>query len=288
MNLIEDPRSLRAHITRALSSGCGPESLFRNERCDTRERISSVLFLLGEHVPESGGPREVCIILNKRSKQVKQSGDLCCPGGAVETPFDKWLARFLTLPGFPLSRWKGWGRLRHDRPQDAEFLSLLLATGIREGWEEMRLNPMALTFLGPMHSQCLVLFRRVIHPMAVWVPHQRNFTLSGEVEKVVYIPLRELLNPFNYAVHRRFIPPHLEWRFRGTEVDFPCFLHLSGGRPEMLWGATYRIVTHFLELVFGFVPPDPARLPMVPAGLRDEYVNGTACPMQNTENAVKN
>ncbi len=283
LSLIRDVGALRAHVTKVLSSRCGPESIFRNEECNSRERISSVLFLLGEHVSENGGAREVCIILNKRSKKVKQSGDLCCPGGAVETPFDKWFARLLTLPGSPLSRWKDWNKLKRDRPVDAEFLSLLFAAGVRESWEEMRLNPLGLTFLGPMPSQCLILFRRVIHPMAIWVSHQKHYTLSWEVEKVIYIPLRELLNPFNYAVHRRFIPPHLEWRFQGTAVDFPCFLHSSGGRAEMLWGATYRIVTHFMEMVFGFVAPDPARLPLVPASLRDEYVNGKTCTTENTE-----
>jgi hypothetical protein len=261
--------------------------LFRNEECDQGERTSSVLFLLGEHVPENGGAPEVCIILNKRSKEVRQSGDLCCPGGAVETPFDRWFARLLVLPRSPLSRWKCWGRLRRERPEDAEFLSLLFAAGVRESWEEMRLNPLGITFLGPMPSQCLVLFRRVIHPLAVWVSRQKNYTLSWEVEKVVYIPLRELLNPFNYAVHRRYVPPHLEWRFRGTAVDFPCFLHYYGGRAEMLWGATYRIVTLFMEMVFGFVPPDPAGLPMVPASLGDEYVNGKAFTTENTENTEK-
>ncbi len=141
-------------------------------------------------------------------------------------------------------------------------------------WEEMGLNPFGLTFLGPLPTQCLVLFRRSIHPMVAWVSHQKRFHLSWEVERIVKFPLRALLNPFNYALYRMYVPPHLEWRFRGTTVDFPCFIYKIGGRAELLWGVTFRIVTQFLEMIFGFQVPDIEKLPLVPASVGDEYVNG--------------
>jgi 8-oxo-dGTP pyrophosphatase MutT (NUDIX family) len=252
--------------------GCSLETLFLNQDCRYGVRTSSVLLLLGESVPEEGGIPEACIILNKRSKEVKQPGDLCCPGGAIEK-IDHFLARLLSFPGSSLSRWPCWDELKTEQPENAQFLSLLYATALRESWEEMRLNPFGLTFLGPLHSQCLVLFRRVIHPLAAWVSYQKEFTVSREVERIVKFPLRALLNPFNYAVYRMNIPPHLEWRFRGTAVDFPCFIYNVGGRAELLWGATFRIVTLFLEMIFGFQIPDLEKLPLVPASLGDEYVN---------------
>ena len=276
LSLTDHPRDLRGHIVRALSTHCGIESFFRNEQCDSGVRTSSVLLLLGERVTKPGKPPEVCIILNKRSREVKQPGDLCCPGGAVEDRVDHYYSRLLALPGSPLSKWPCWGRLKRERSEDADFLALLFAAGVRESWEEMRLNPFGLSFLGPLPSQCLILFRRVIHPMVVWVSRQKKYTLSWEVERIVHIPLKALLNPFNHALHRLYVPPRMEWRFRGRTVDFPCFVHCSDGRAELLWGVTYRIITLFLETTFGFKPPPSEMLPLIPASVGEEYVNGKA------------
>jgi hypothetical protein len=274
LSLINNPPVLREHVIQVLSSRCGMESLFKNPECDADVRTSSVLLLLGEQIPQNGSAPETCIVLNKRSKEVRQPGDLCCPGGAIESKIDPYFARFLALPGFTLSKWPCWHQIKKEDPENAEFLCLMLAAGLRESWEEMRLNPFGTIFLGPLPSQCLILYRRVIHPMVAWVTRQKKFTLSWEVDRIVHIPFRALLNPFNYALYRLNVPPHMEWRFRGQKVDFPCFLYSHAGRAELLWGVTYRIVTLFLEMVFGFIPPDHDRLPLVPASLSEEYVNG--------------
>jgi len=271
LNLVFDAAALRERVVSVLSRHCGPEALSPNPDC-SGVRTSSVLLLLGEMVPVEGGVPEACIILNKRSREVKQPGDLCCPGGAIEK-LDHFLSRLLQVSASSLSRWPYWHVLKTRQPEDAQFLSLLYAAGLRESWEEMRLNPFGLTLLGPLPSQCLVLYRRVIHPLAAWVACQKEFTLSWEVERIVRFPLRALLNPFNYAVYRMNVPPRLEWRFSGTTVDFPCFIYSIDGRAELLWGATFRIVTLFLQMIFGFRIPHLKRLPLVPASLGDEYVN---------------
>jgi len=273
LNLIFDAPALRERVISLLSKRCGTESLFQNEDCRYGERTSSVLLLLGWLPTDEGGIPEICIILNKRSKEIKQAGDLCCPGGAIEK-LDHFLARLLAFRGSSLSRWPYWKELKTRQPENADFLSLLYAAGLREAWEEMGLNPFSLTFLGPLPTQCLILFRRSIHPMVAWVSYQKRFHLSREVERIVQFPLRALLNPFNYALYRRYVPPHLEWRFKGTTVDFPCFIYKIGERAELLWGATFRIVTLFLEMLFGFQVPDIEKLPLVPASLNEEYVIG--------------
>lgn len=274
LKLLSDPSELQRHVIGALSSRCGPESFFQEEELTLDGGVSSVLLLLGELVTKKGAPPEICIILNKRSKEVKQPGDLCCPGGAVEPVSDQRFARLLALPGSPLSKWSCWNELRRKNPCEARWLAIILTAGIRESWEEMRLNPFGLRFLGPVPSQRLILFRRVVHPMVVWVRRQKNYTLSWEVEKVVQIPLRDLLNPYRYAVHRLYVPPGMEWRFQGKTMDYPCFLHIHDGRAELLWGVTFRIVTVFLRIAFGFIAPDVSNLPLVPARLHEEYVNG--------------
>jgi len=273
LNLVFDAAALRERVISVLSKLGGMETLFQNEDCRYGVRTSSVLLLLGWLFPEEGGIPEICIILNKRSKEIKQPGDLCCPGGAIEK-LDHFLARLLAFRGSSLSRWPCWSELKTGQPQNAEFLSLLYAAGLREAWEEMGLNPFGLTFLGPLPTQCLVLFRRSVHPMVAWVSYQKRFHLSSEVERIVQFPLRALLNPFNYALYRKFVPPHLEWRFRGATVDFPCFIYKIGERAELLWGVTFKIVTQFMEMIFGFQVPDIEKLPLIPASLDEEYVIG--------------
>jgi len=270
-DLVFDAAALRERVISVLSTRGNLENVFRNIDC-TGARTSSVLLLLAQTAPVEGGVPEVCIILNKRSKEVQQPGDLCCPGGAVEN-FDRFLSRLLSFRGSSLSKWPCWDELKTGQHENARFLSLLYAASLRESWEEMRLNPFGLTFLGPLPAECLVFSGRVIHPLAAWVPRQEEFTLSREVERIVRFPLRALLNPFNYATYRMNVPPHLEWRFGGTGVDFPCFIYNIGGRAELLWGATFRIVTLFVQMIFGFQIPDIKRLPLVPATVGDEYVN---------------
>jgi 8-oxo-dGTP pyrophosphatase MutT (NUDIX family) len=267
-----DTALLRRSVIHALSNPLCLEALLQNDGCTLDDRTSSVLLLLGELPLERGDIPEVCVILNKRSKEVRQPGDLCCPGGAVEK-LDRILARILSFHGSSLSKWPCWRQLKTEQPGNAQLLSMLYAAGVREAWEEMRLNPFMLTFLGPLPTHCLSFFGRTIHPMVAWVSRQKRFRLSWEVERIVQFPLRALLDPFNYGMYRLYVPPHLEWRFGGDSTrNLPCFIYKSAGWAEVLWGATFRIVTQFLEIVFGFQVPDIEKLPLVPASVDDEYV----------------
>ena len=99
LNLVFDAAALRERVISVLSKRCGLETLFQNEDCRYGVRTSSVLLLLGELLSEEGGIPETCVILNKRSKEIKQPGDLCCPGGAIEK-LDHFLARLLSFQGF--------------------------------------------------------------------------------------------------------------------------------------------------------------------------------------------
>ncbi len=138
----------------------------------------------------------------------------------------------------------------------------------------MRLNPFRTRFLGFLPVQRLKLYRRVIYPMVGWVSGQRHFVPSWEVDRIISIPLRTLFEVERYARYRLHVPPELQARFhRGTE-DFPCFIHSHGNHTELLWGATYKIVMSLLEKGFGFRPPDPGSLPVVPGVLDERYIFG--------------
>ncbi|BBO66850.1 hypothetical protein DSCA_07800 [Desulfosarcina alkanivorans] len=245
-----------------------PEALAFNTNGDLR-RISAVLFLLTQ-----GATGEPYLILNKRSQQVTQPGDLCCPGGGISPALDFWLARGLNLPATPLARWphrKWWRRYRRS---DFRKLALLLAAGLREGVEEMRLNPFGVRFLGPMAAQHLVMFKRAIYPLAGWVNRQHRFFPNWEVAKIVRIPLSTFFEPANYARYRLSFrspaPGEPDMPYR----DMPCFVHRHHGRDELLWGATYRITEGFLKTIFDFAPPPMASLPVIHRRLDSRYLKG--------------
>jgi len=280
-DLMADPAALRSRILEALYLDCDDSSIFEREN-GAGATSSSVMLLLGEQpagteCPASAGRRggEIALILNKRSRRVRQAGDLCCPGGAVEPQLDPYLAKLLLLPGSPLARWPHWARYQsRECRESARLLALLLATGIRESWEEMRLNPFSIALLGALPPQRLLLFPRIIHPLVGWVKWQQRLVPSWEVEKIVPIPLRSLLNPAHYACYRLHVPSRLEQRFNQSTRDMPCFLYQDGSQTEMLWGATYKIVMNFMERVFRFRPPDLRALPMVPGILDESYIFG--------------
>ncbi len=234
--------------------------------------LSSVIFLLGP--AQSNGTSGPCLILNKRSQNVRQSGDLCCPGGGISDRLDTFLSEVVTWPFSPLARWEYWSRLRNKEPVAASRLALLFATGMREGLEEMRLNPLGVRFLGPLPPQALVSFTRTIFPLAAWVQSQQRYVPNGEVEKVVYVPLKDLLMPGNYARYRLVFTPEIEKHLNAKSNDFPCFI-LGGENGEaLLWGATFRITMTFLNIVFGFVPPPLASLRVVHGQLKSDYLKG--------------
>jgi 8-oxo-dGTP pyrophosphatase MutT (NUDIX family) len=271
---IEDPPALQSHVLHTLHSICeGPAPLFPDKPVNGAVS-STVMLLLGQRVFEGRDAPETCIILNKRSRRVRQAGDLCCPGGSVETELDPYLAKLLSLPCSPLTNWPYWSRLREERPREAKLLSLLLATGLRESWEEMRLSPFCIRFLGPLPSQRLLLFHRVIYPMVGWVSWQKRFVPSWEVERIVTVPLRDLLDAQRYARYRLYVPPEIEEKYQRGTHDFLCFIHNEKNQTEILWGATFKIVSFFLEAVFGFKPPEMASLPLAPGLLDEGYIFG--------------
>ncbi len=233
---------------------------------------SAVLFVLTLRSPGNGEPAEPCLLLNKRSRQVLQPGDLCCPGGGIE-PKDRLLSLALRWPFSPLLKWPGWKRWNHASSRSGRWLALSLAAALRESWEEMRLNPFKVAFLGPLPIQKLIMFRRKIYPLVGWVAQGQALTPNWEVARIVHLPLRELLQERNYARYRL----HFDTT-RGanrSEEDFPCFVHHDPNGQEILWGATFRITMDFLKWVFGFDLPDLSSAPVIHRRLDETYLDGS-------------
>jgi hypothetical protein len=271
-NSFTNARVLMEHISEALQEksrgGKGfPEDVF------VSPVTSSVLFLLSGHCDGSSEP---CVVFNKRSFRVRQPGDLCFPGGRVAPHLDLFLSKLLKSPLSPLARWRFWADWRDHRREQASRLSLLLATSLRESAEEMRLNPFGVTFLGPMASEDLSMFRRILYPMVAWINRQKHFLPNWEVDKIVYVPLRELLDSASYAWYRLHFKGAGKRGDEGYVQDFPCFRHRNEKEEEVLWGATFRIVMSFLETVFGFSAPSVDSLPVIRRTLDERYLNGSA------------
>lgn len=267
--MIKNSRLLVSHVMETLRDRSRESGLFPEDLADSRS-TSAVLFLLSERPSLNGLGLEPCLVFNKRSKLVKQSGDLCFPGGGIDPAIDTWAAKLLGLPFFPLSRWPYWKQWQTQRREEAARLSLLLAAALRESLEEMRLNPFGTRFIGPMPSQTLPSFQRVLYPMVVWIRSQRRFFPNWEVEKVVSIPVNDFLKPEKYVCYRLHFESSQNGPFEAIQ-NFPGFLHEDGKETEVLWGATYRIVITFFKIVFGFSPPDINSLKVINGSRGETY-----------------
>ena len=272
--LLADPAALARHVADALL-----EPTF-NAHQDVMQfqdswSSSAVLFLLRDPpvCNPQAGPR---LVLNKRSALVPQPGDLCCPGGGISHRWDRPLSWVVDAPGLPLSRWPLRYQLARSDANRRD-IALLVATALREGFEEMRLFPHRVTFLGLLPPQRLRLLRRVIHPVVARLQGLASFRPNWEVDAVVSIPLRHLLDPNRYArIRVRF--EHDAMANERIRDDFTCFQHVSNGRTEVLWGATFRIASVFLQRVFSFCPPPADSLPLIHATLDETYLTGSNSP----------
>ena len=271
--LLTDTAAFIHHTMRMLHAQASREDFYYNQPVD-QAAAAGVLFLLGLRDNQKNNTSEYCLILNKRSLKVRQPGDLCFPGGSVARRLDPLLARFFSLPITSLGRWKYWSRWRKSQPQTARRLTLFWATGLRESFEEMRLNPFGLRFLGPLPPQSLVMFRRTIYPLAALIERQKRFFPNWEVDKIVYIPLRELLDSTNYRRYRLNMQNRVPAKSSNLGWDYPCFQFRTKDEREILWGATYRITTVFMEYIFGFKPPDLETLPVIEGCLDQNYMTG--------------
>ncbi|MDX9787055.1 MAG: hypothetical protein RBT11_09775 [Desulfobacterales bacterium] len=269
---IKDPGRLKSHICDRLQVACLRHKL-RETYADTSIPSFAILFLLEMHRLPGRAHAEPCLVLNERSELVRQAGDLCFPGGGIMERLDPILAGLLKLPGMPLSRWPHWSYWQRRYPDTARRMALFLATGLRESFEEMRLNPLGIDFLGPMPSEKLILFHRVIFPTVGWLGRLQRLKLNPEVAQIIYLPLRDFFNPNHYArLHFRYDQRTMGNTLAPLPAEHPCFIPPIDNGTAPLYGATFRIVLTFLAVVFGFEPPALESLPMIPGNLGKNYM----------------
>ncbi|MBN2398317.1 MAG: CoA pyrophosphatase [Deltaproteobacteria bacterium] len=214
---------------------------------------------------------ELVFLLSKRSDAVSQSGDLSGPGGKLEPVVDRFL-RFFIARGFPPLIKGNALRYALQRGKGSfDTITLFLANAVRESWEEIRLSPFNLRFLGPLPPSNLVMFTKTIYPLVGLIEKRWTSRLNREVDKLVEIPLDAFYHEKNYGVLS--IPSQCGGEEGGRY--YPCLVHREEtGEEEILWGATLRIITSFLNIVFDFTPPEIRQENIILKTLHPDYLTG--------------
>lgn len=119
-------------------------------------------------------------------------------------------------------------------------------TALREAWEEIRLPAEAVEVLGLLDDTETRATNFIITPVVGIVWNQVAFEPDGrEIERVLEVPLATLRDPAIF---------HTEMWERNGESHPVQFYQVSAD--DVVWGATARILTQFLELLD---EPEPGR-----------------------------
>ncbi|MCE5263571.1 MAG: CoA pyrophosphatase [Deltaproteobacteria bacterium] len=240
-----------------------------------RRRVAGVLLPLRLRDVPSGGKGQFVFQLIKRSPIVPQPGDLSLPGGMLH-PFLDRVLRPVLIHG-PLHVLGGTARrnLVCHNASALPVITLFLTTALRESWEEIRLSPASVRFLGPLPTYSLTLFRSTIFPLVGFVNDPKPPRPNREVEKVVEIPLATFYREEQFGCYQICAPDGAG----GGPLQFPCLIHRdSDGTDEVLWGATFHIIVSFLEIVMGYRLPDWRKGPLILRSLNPDYLTGRRRP----------
>ena len=165
------------------------------------ERSSSVMIPLYEE------DNEVHMILTRRSKMMRHhTSEISFPGGNSE-------------------------------PEDTDEWS----TAIREAYEEINLDPGLPKKIGTLESFITVGSKSFVTPVVATLEGRPELKANPyEVEKILHVPLTELLLPEVY---------HEEvWELRNGEQRNIHFFELIG---DTVWGATGSMIKQFLTIIHG-------------------------------------
>ena len=118
-------------------------------------------------------------------------------------------------------------------------------TALREAFEEIGLQPDAVSIVGHLTPIVTMASQSAIWPIVGYVRDRPEFTIDpNEVDRVFTVPIADLLKAEAFAEERW-------WRDirRPTAEDgsFPIFFYKVPG--DLVWGATARILTELLEII---------------------------------------
>jgi len=124
-----------------------------------------------------------------------------------------------------------------------------LAAALRETSEEIGVPPSDVRLLGRLDDADVRVSGFVVSPFVCEIPYPTRLRLSArEVHAVIQAPLAVLLDPRHVRAELR------EWK------GDPVALYFYQIGPQVVWGATARIIAGFLHAVFGVPPARPGQV----------------------------
>ena len=114
----------------------------------------------------------------------------------------------------------------------------LLDTALRETWEEIGLPPKDADVLGELDDIATYTTGFIISPFVAMIPFPHTFIANpAEVDEIIEVPLPVLRDKKNFAQEM-------------LEVDGrPIMQYFYHYRDHVIYGATARIVKHFLDVL---------------------------------------
>jgi len=160
-------------------------------------RPAAVLVAIADDADGQAG-----VLLTRRSRRLRNhSGEMSFPGGRID-------------PG--------------ESPEDA---------AVREALEEVALDPSVVEVVGTLDHLATVVSRSYIVPVVARLPAQFDLPAASpdEVERVLWVPLGELVRADTYRVERWGEPPTSRLLY---------FFELDD---ETVWGATASVLRDLLD-----------------------------------------
>lgn len=282
MNIVLKKDAFLVHVVDKLADTCANYfdelDVLRETEGINDDWASAGVFLLltyKQDGPEKKGEFFFRLII--RSSTTAQGGDISCPGGML-SPFDSFLRPLISNGIMPTLRGKPRKGIREKGYPSFQKITLFLTSAVRESWEEIGLSPFHVRFLGSLPLTTVRSFRRIIVPSVGFITKETPVILNSEVDRIIEIPLRELLNENNYGlliVDREVTL----WQDCDDIREFPFFKIPDGeNKGKILWGATFNIIMHFLRIMFNFAIPEAHVERIIQKSLDSEYYGNLYSP----------
>jgi 8-oxo-dGTP pyrophosphatase MutT (NUDIX family) len=245
--------------------------LITNSKSSQNHLEAGVVLLINYRSDKNGS--EYVFQLIKRSNAVTQAGDISCPGGIVHPGLDRIMSYLLKTGIIPTVHGHNLNSSQFSDKETASLIRFFLTAALREAWEEVGLNPFNVLFLGALPCYSLSLLARTIFPVVCLSAKPFQYKLSSEVDKMVEIPVSFFFQQSNYALLE--IKTSLGNNTEHLQYQLPCLVIPDGlGGEDILWGATFNIITNFLRIISDDSLPFPSSSRTIDKVLSNKYISG--------------
>ena len=245
--------------------------LIINNKSGPNHLEAGVVLLINYRSDQNGS--EYVFQLIKRSNAVTQAGDISCPGGIVHPGLDRIMSYLLKTGIIPPVHGHNLNSSQFRDKEAASLIRLFLTAALREAWEEVGLNPFNVIFLGALPCYSLSLLARTIFPVVCLTAKPFPYKLSSEVDKILEIPISFFFQRSNYALLE--IKTSLVNNTEHLQYQLPCLVIPDGlGGEDILWGATFNIITNFLRIISDDSLPSPSSSRTINKVLTNNYISG--------------